>query len=335
MSTVTAFPAAEAAAPQPPAEPHPAPELAPHEPISSEPASWRETVLDLLAQGASVVDAMRHVGYSSAAFYKACNRHPEFRAQAACARNAYRAQVAEEFHDAEAYARMLVDSVMRDEQLPASLRLRAALSILNRKGDHWLPGSIAVNTVDTIDILDNSDTLGYAATIGSVDNVDTVDHVETMDTVDTVGNMDTVADLDTANAADNADTMDKMDRVDTVDTVDTVSTIDTMDNLANAAYRQFLAEIEAMDSAFYSALSAAAPAEPASSSTPENTMDNMDTTDTGIATATPRAAHKANPARQPTSQPDSRIGGCPCPEGDGAAGSPAAFASHSWPRCAE
>ncbi len=176
MSTATTFPEPETSA-QASQEPHP------------EATSWQETVLGLLAQGASVVDAMRQVGYSSAAFYKACKRHPEFRIAAGRARNDYRTQVAEEFHDAEAYARSLVDSVMRDEQLPASLRLRAALAILNRKGDHWLPMSIPApeDTVDTVDTMD---------TAATVDNMDTTDNTDTLDTEDSVDTMDTTDNLE-------------------------------------------------------------------------------------------------------------------------------------------
>ena len=207
MSTAAVFPAPETAAPETPPERHPAPESTLREPSAPKPAPWQATVLGLLAQGASVTDAMRHVGYSSAAFYKTGRRHPEFRTAATHARTAYRAQVAEEFHNAEAYARMLVDSVMRDEQLPASLRLRAALTILNRKGEHWLPMSIPVleDTVDTVDSMDIA---------GSVDTVDSMDTVETTDC---------------------------MDNMDTVDIVESMGNMDNMDNLAGSACRQFLA----------------------------------------------------------------------------------------------
>ena len=216
MSTATVFPEPETAAPETPPAPDPAPESAPRESSTLEPAPWQATVLGLLAQGASVTDAMRHVGYSSAAFYKTGRHHPEFRTAATHARTAYRAQVAEEFHNAEAYARMLVDSVMRDEQLPASLRLRAALTILNRKGEHWLPMSIPVleDTVDTVDSMD------IAGSVDTVDNTDTVDSVDTVEPTDSVDNMDTV---------------------DAMGTADIVDSMDNMDNLAGSACRQFLA----------------------------------------------------------------------------------------------
>ena len=121
---------------------------------------WQHTVIELLAQGASVVEATRHVGYTTYAFYKACDRNEEFKRQANQARQLHRAGIAEEFHDAEAYARVLIDATMRDEQLPASLRLRAALAILNRKSDRWLPAPIpfprdAANTMDNVDTMDN------------------------------------------------------------------------------------------------------------------------------------------------------------------------------------
>ncbi len=243
MSTATAFPESETTPPDHP-EHHSAPE----------PASWRETVLDLLAQGASVAAAMRHVGYSSAAFYKACNRHPEFRVEADRARSAYRTQVAEEFHDAEAYARSLVDSVMRDEQLPASLRLRAALAILNRKGDRWLPSPIPDDGVDTVDTMD---------TTNIMDPMDSMDIVDTMDTADATN---------------------------TPDPADSVDTVDAADHLMDLAYRQMLSEIEAMDSEFHSVLQSIHPANPtAEASSPVDTVDTTNITlapsGTGIGTS--------------------------------------------------
>ena len=258
MSTAAVFPAPETAAPETPPERHPAPESTLREPSAPKPAPWQATVLGLLAQGASVA-AMRHVGYSSAAFYKTCTRHPEFRAAAARARNDYRAQVAEEFHDSEAYARMLVDSIQRDEHLPASLRLRAALAILNRKGDRWLPSPIPApeDDVDTMDTMDTMDTANLMDLMGNTD---------TMGTTDTKGTMDTV---DTANTAD------------TVDSMDTMDTVDTMDNLEDRAYRHILSEIEAMDSAFHAALqSMHSPGSVDGAAIPVDTMDTMDIVDT-------------------------------------------------------
>ncbi|MCZ2155094.1 MAG: hypothetical protein LC114_14545, partial [Bryobacterales bacterium] len=107
-------------------ETHNHPNPAPEQMANTATAPWCGPVLDLLAEGASITAAMRHVGYSVSAFHKTCKRHPEFRLAANRARNTYRAKVAEDFHEAEAYARMLIDAVQRDEQLPASLRLRAA-----------------------------------------------------------------------------------------------------------------------------------------------------------------------------------------------------------------
>ena len=184
---------------------------------------------------------MRHVGYSSAAFYKTGTRHPEFRAAAARARNAYRAQVAEEFHDSEAYARMLVDSIQRDEHLPASLRLRAALAILNRKGDHWLPMSIPAleDTLDTVDTMDNTDTvdsIDTIETIGSVDSVDIVDGKDDMDNADTLDTLDTG---DTAYTADSIETMDTVDTVDTMDTADIQQAVGTRHQAAAGCYPEF------------------------------------------------------------------------------------------------
>ena len=183
---------------------------------------WQHTVIDLLTQGASIVEAMGHVGYTTCAFYKACDRNKEFKRRAHQARELYRTETAEGFHTAEAYARALIDATMRDERLPASLRLRAALAILNRKSDRWLPSPIpfpqdTANTIDNVDTMDNvryfvnldgentpemdsdTDTGAPAAsretplegpTGASMETVDNVDKVDTMDNVDTVDNLD-------------------------------------------------------------------------------------------------------------------------------------------------
>ncbi len=251
MSIASAFVEYETSAPETPPESHPVSVPVPRETSTPVSASCQRTVLNLPVQGAPVADAMRHVGYSSAAFYKACSRHPEFRVATARARNDYRAQVTEEFHNAEACARMLVDTVMRDEALPASLRLHAALAILNRKGDRWLPMSIPApeEAVDTMDTVDNVDNIGGIFTSDNMDALDTanpdyteetMDNADTMDTVDTPSAvdrahpMDTVDTLDNPDALDTVGTLDSLDSIDTtgtVEVVDTVDTVDTVDNL--------------------------------------------------------------------------------------------------------
>jgi hypothetical protein len=103
---------------------------------------WQREVLQLLARGASVVQAAAAVGRTESAFFKACARHPEFAALANEAREFHRASIAEAFHDTESFARSVVDRALRDENLPANIRLRAALAILNRKNPHWLPSAL-------------------------------------------------------------------------------------------------------------------------------------------------------------------------------------------------
>ena len=100
---------------------------------------WQHNVIGLLTQRRSIAAAMRHVGYSIDNLYKTCARHPEFKAQANVARELHRAEISEAFHDAEAAARTVVFDTLNNDQLPANLRLRAALAILNRKGDHGSP----------------------------------------------------------------------------------------------------------------------------------------------------------------------------------------------------
>lgn len=155
-------------------------------PFPAQPASegaafkpWQRTVIDLLTEGASVVEAMRHVGYTPFAFYKACDRDKEFKRQAHQARECFRATTSEEFHAVETYARGVVSAVLHDEQLPANLRLRAALAILNRKGDHWLPSPIRhsqnVEGTDPLETLDNLDNLYNGVTSGGLDNLANAD----------------------------------------------------------------------------------------------------------------------------------------------------------------
>jgi hypothetical protein len=109
---------------------------------SFSPKPWQREVLQLLARGASIVQAAAAVGRTESAFFKACTRHPEFAALANEAREFHRASIAEAFHDTESFARAVVDSALRDENLPANIRLRAALAILNRKNPHWLPSAL-------------------------------------------------------------------------------------------------------------------------------------------------------------------------------------------------
>lgn len=200
-------------------ETHTHPNPAPEQTTSTETASWHATVLGLLAQGASVTAAMHHVGYSVSAFHKTCERHPEFRLAANRARNTYRAKVAEDFHESEAYARMLVDAVQRDEQLPAGLRLRAALALLNRKPDRWLPSPILTpdDPVDTMDTFNALAGLAYRQLLAEFPDAEDLPQpdkpapaghstrgLSARDTIETVDTMDTTDKVDTIDTADKA-----------------------------------------------------------------------------------------------------------------------------------
>lgn len=169
---------------------------------------WQHTVIDLLAQGASIVEAMGHVGYTTCAFYKACDRNKEFKRQAHGARELHRAETAEEFHNAETYARALIDATMRDERLPASLRLRAALAILNRKSDRWLPGPIPFpqDTASTVDNVDTMDNLRHFV------NLDGENAPET-DKDTPAGSRETPLDFPTEESTETMDNLDKSEPV--------------------------------------------------------------------------------------------------------------------------
>ncbi|MDZ7637195.1 MAG: hypothetical protein U5J83_02925 [Bryobacterales bacterium] len=195
---------------------------------------WQHNVIDLLTQGASIAAAMRHVGYSIDNFYKTCARHPEFKAQANIARELHRAEVSEAFHDAEAMARTVVFDTLNNEQLPANLRLRAALAILNRKGDHWLPSPI-LHPEPNSDDLEN---LTKASILDIAETTDNIDNQDTANSTDNIDNLDTIDKPDPAPAASNLPAGEAIH----TRNQDNRENTDTLDNLDNIAKGQGIGE---------------------------------------------------------------------------------------------
>ncbi len=102
--------------------------------------------LRYLAQGESITDTCVLTGISRSCYEKWRN-HPEFRDAVESARESHRRDILSGFHTADAYARMLLDAIQRDESLPAALRYRASKSILSRKGKtDWLPEPLPAAT---------------------------------------------------------------------------------------------------------------------------------------------------------------------------------------------
>ncbi|MCC6265864.1 MAG: hypothetical protein IT169_20005 [Bryobacterales bacterium] len=96
-----------------------------------------------LAQGESIADACVLVGVTGWCYEKWRNRSKDFRDAVQSARESHRRGILSGFHTADAYARMLLDAIQRDESLPAALRYRASKSLLSRKGKaDWLPEPI-------------------------------------------------------------------------------------------------------------------------------------------------------------------------------------------------
>lgn len=99
--------------------------------------------LGFVAAGHSIGDAVALVGATRAAYEKWRTRVEGFKAAVAAARESHRRDIACGLHGADAYARMLLDAIQRDESLPAPLRYRASKTILTRKGKaDWLPDPI-------------------------------------------------------------------------------------------------------------------------------------------------------------------------------------------------
>ena len=75
--------------------------------------------LNFVATGHSIGDAAALVGATRAAYEKWRNRVEGFKAAVASARESHRRDIACGLHGADAYARMLLDAIQRDESLPA------------------------------------------------------------------------------------------------------------------------------------------------------------------------------------------------------------------------
>ncbi|MCC6263256.1 MAG: helix-turn-helix domain-containing protein [Bryobacterales bacterium] len=113
--------------------------------------------LRYLAQGESITNACVYVGISRSCYEKWRNR-PEFRAAVESARESHRRDILSGFHTADAYARMLLDAIQRDESLPAALRYRASKSLLSRKGKaDWLPEPIPADAAPLAPFEDEED----------------------------------------------------------------------------------------------------------------------------------------------------------------------------------
>ncbi|MCZ2148550.1 MAG: hypothetical protein LC126_12335, partial [Bryobacterales bacterium] len=113
--------------------------------------------LRYLAQGESITDSCILIGISRSCYEK-WRKHPEFRGAVESARESHRRDILSGFHTADAYARMLLDAIQRDESLPAALRYRASKSILSRKGKtDWLPEPLPATTAPLVPFEDEED----------------------------------------------------------------------------------------------------------------------------------------------------------------------------------
>ncbi|MCZ2153068.1 MAG: hypothetical protein LC114_04065 [Bryobacterales bacterium] len=111
--------------------------------------------LGFIAAGHSIGEAVVLVGATRAAYEKWRTRVEGFKAAVAAARESHRRDIACGLHGADAYARMLLDAIQRDDSLPASLRYRASKTILTRKGKtDWLPDPIPAES-EPLPFLDN------------------------------------------------------------------------------------------------------------------------------------------------------------------------------------
>ncbi|MCC7342930.1 MAG: helix-turn-helix domain-containing protein [Bryobacterales bacterium] len=114
--------------------------------------------LRYLAQGESITEACVLVGIVRSTYEHWRKRHREFRAAVESARESHRRDILSGFHTADAYARMLLDAIQRDESLPAALRYRASKAILSRKGKvDWLPEPLPADAAPLAPFEDEED----------------------------------------------------------------------------------------------------------------------------------------------------------------------------------
>ncbi|MDZ7639824.1 MAG: hypothetical protein U5J83_16505 [Bryobacterales bacterium] len=134
------------------------PKLSPMEPRHKD-------FLFYLADGHSLEQACNLVGATRAAYEKWRVRVEGFRAAVQAARENHRRNTLCGFHVADAYARCLLDAIQRDEALPATLRYRAAKTILTRKGKtDWLPDPLPADAEPLIPYDEQPETLPNQAT---------------------------------------------------------------------------------------------------------------------------------------------------------------------------
>ncbi|MDZ7637606.1 MAG: helix-turn-helix domain-containing protein [Bryobacterales bacterium] len=102
----------------------------------------RLRALELIASGHSITSAMESLGYSRSAFYKWTAADPLYGTWATQARGIYTSYIEDIIHEVDADARALVHQFILDPQIAPAIRLRSALSALNRRGPGWLPRPI-------------------------------------------------------------------------------------------------------------------------------------------------------------------------------------------------
>ena len=110
------------------------------------PASFRphfepdqQRVLELLTLGTTIHAATDSVGLTRWAFDKWCQRDEVYKACAHRARGLHIADIDDVLHELDTDARTLIHRVVLDENVSPGIRVRAALSALQRRGPGWLP----------------------------------------------------------------------------------------------------------------------------------------------------------------------------------------------------
>ena len=137
MKKTTGADAIDISTAKPKAKAKPKPKPAAAKPSTDDPK--RQRVLELIALGMSVRAATEAVGMSRGSFYTWCKTDSAYREMAERIRGVHIAEIDDILHEVDADARAVIHRIIVDENVTPGIRLRAATTVLNRKGPGWLP----------------------------------------------------------------------------------------------------------------------------------------------------------------------------------------------------
>ena len=94
----------------------------------------QQTALKQLLMGASITEAAQATGVSRQTVSEWCNHHDDFQAELAVRRSSALRDAQQQIEDAALMAVEVLSEIARDPAVPASVRVKASVAILERCG---------------------------------------------------------------------------------------------------------------------------------------------------------------------------------------------------------